>query len=353
MAAEPRPSGGRPRRRRIVYLLPAAVVLLVILTGASFVAAEYTSRSTFCNSCHEMNRYYNSWHASAHADVPCKSCHVPPGVASFAKTKVFALREVYVHFTHQVKVPLGVTRHVSNNVCTRCHTDGGSAKVPTKVVLASSSFTHGFPHDGSCVRGGCHRRLVHQTVTPPTYIRPASMPACFACHTQQQTKQDCAYCHPDPPHDALGSCARCHSLRQWTIADFKHPFPLQGGHASVACTRCHPKASPGAGLMASGGKVRFDFGKASTTCVGCHGDHHGGLSDCERCHTPKGWTPADFTHPGVGPHVGASAAGDGERLTLQCTDCHDQGFGSASCSCHGGQRFGPGNPFPGNAAIGD
>lgn len=330
-------------QKRKVRVAAAVLAVVVVLIGVSFGAAEYTSTSSFCDGCHEMNRYYDSWHASTHKGSQCKDCHIPRGFANFAKTKIFAFREVYVHVSGQVKAPLIVRRQASNSVCQDCHRDGGRAKAFGTVTLASSTFAHSSNHSGSCGKAGCHQRLVHQSVSPPTYVWPASMNACFVCHDDRTASKKCNYCHKSPPHNDMGQCDGCHSLTSWKLAGFNHPFPLEGVHSTLPCTKCHPAAAAGQGLPAPGGKVTFDFGKAPATCIDCHGDHHQGLKDCSQCHTAQGWTPANFTHPQVGPHIGS---GGDERRTLQCGDCHDQGFGSASCSCHGGQRFLPGQPLP-------
>jgi nitrate/TMAO reductase-like tetraheme cytochrome c subunit len=330
----------RKTKIRVAVIVVAAVVVLL---GVTFGAAEYTTRSSFCNSCHEMNPYYHGWQVSTHNVAECKDCHIPKGFASFVKTKVFAMREVYVHFAGGNAVPLSVRRQVSNSVCEQCHRDGGTAKAIGTVSLASSTFAHTGRHVGSCVQAGCHQRIVHQSVSPPTYVWPASMNACFVCHEGSTASKKCDYCHKNAPHNNSGQCDSCHSLTTWKLTDFKHPFALEGIHATLACTKCHPAAAPGQGIKVPGSTAVFNFGKAPETCIVCHGDKHNGLKECAQCHTAQRWTPANFSHPRVGPHVGGGRA---ERSITDCAVCHDQGFASASCSCHGGQRFTAGQPLP-------
>ena len=104
-----------------------------------------------------------------------------------------------------------------------------------------------------------------------------------------------------------------------------HPFKLVGKHASLACSKCHKGAVREAPTAGSA--------KPPTTCVGCHKTHHGGLTDCAQCHTAKGWTPANFTHPRV---RGMNAAG------MACSNCHPNGYASYTCTaCHDSNN-GPG-----------
>ncbi len=87
------PSGGKKRRmsrrRKIILIIIAAVIVVVII--ASFVTAEAMSTNSSCNSCHEMNPYYDSWSASSHKDAKCVDCHIPPGFPNFVKAKVMSL----------------------------------------------------------------------------------------------------------------------------------------------------------------------------------------------------------------------------------------------------------------------
>ena len=94
--------------------------------------------------------------------------------------------------------------------------------------------------------------------------------------------------------DGLTDCAGCHTPTAWKDVDFEHPFTLTGAHATLACANCHVSKPGGATVPGT------QFPAADSSCISCHGDHHNGLTDCARCHTPQGWTPANFTHPVVG-----------------------------------------------------
>lgn len=81
---------------KLKILLVVLVVFVFVLLSAAMI--EVTGQNFFCGTCHEMRDYY-TWRVSAHKDTKCKDCHIPPGVIAMVKTKISALKEVYVHVT--------------------------------------------------------------------------------------------------------------------------------------------------------------------------------------------------------------------------------------------------------------
>ena len=305
------------RGRLAETLLIVLAVVLVFLIVASVVAARFTESDKFCGTdCHEMWPYRDTWAKSTHKDTECVQCHIPPGAVNFVTTKMYASREVWVHFTGQVKAPIKVTRHIPNAACSRsgCHTDAQTNKTLSLGQPAPVKFQHGSEGHTKQLCIACHAALVHEGA-PGVNDPPAnSMPSCFSCHTDGP--KDCTYCHT-PPHADRGPCQDCHNIDSWGGGkDFAHPGgPLVGKHGQISCQDCHIQ----------GTSVKPDG------CVNCHGDEHNGLPNCVDCHGIATWTPTKFVHPQEGPHV---PRGD---EPLQCNACHPSGFGQkASCPCHGG-----------------
>jgi hypothetical protein len=181
---------------------------------------------------------------------------------------------------------------------------------------------------------------------------------CTACHRDQRpfqyatTPAECGNCHyqtyletTSPSHVQSGfsrRCEDCHSVvsTTWQGARFSHPasFPLAGGHAGLACARCHV-----------GGR----YEGTSSACVSCHlpdyqrttnpGHAAGGFpTTCESCHTIGAWRPAKFDHGSTGfPLTGAHARVDcarchpGGRYPGTPTDCY---------SCHQADYLATTNP---------
>jgi len=316
-----RAAGGRGFWRTVWGRILAVVLVLAALSVLSmFVAARFTESNKFCGTdCHEMWPYRDTWQASTHKNVDCVTCHIPPGTINFLKTKLYATREVWVHFTGQVKAPIAVTRHIPNAVCegSGCHSSAQLAKSVSLGSPAPVAFNHSGHTKQHCI--DCHSQVVHKNVPGVAFVPPNSMAACFTCHNDGT--KNCSYCHK-APHADRGPCQDCHNLWAWVGGkNFQHPQPLVGTHAQIACEQCHTQ----------GVAVKPDG------CIDCHGDQHNGLKNCDQCHVLAHWTPSTFRHPQEGPHV---PAGD---EPLQCNACHTKGFASASCPCHGGKPPSGGN----------
>jgi nitrate/TMAO reductase-like tetraheme cytochrome c subunit len=298
----------------------------VILLGAMFTAAKATESNKFCGQdCHEMLPYNQTWEASKHNQVDCVTCHIPPGAWNFVKTKFFALREVWVHFTGGVKAPIQVTRQIPNVVCEECHpTD----KIKDPIQLVTSSFSHkGHSDVPACI--DCHSQVTHRSVPGQAYIPPQSMTSCFTCHNGKGQPNDCSYCH-SAPHPDRGPCQDCHNMQTWVPGKFKHPVPLTGPHAQALCEECHTQ-STSSGMGAPDG------------CVNCHGNHHNdpSMTLCYQCHTTTHFVPSTFVHQQVGEHVPRG------EVPLACNACHQTTFAEATCSCHGVTTpIKPGQPLP-------
>lgn len=211
--APPKPPRKRMSRRRKITLLVVAAVI-VVLAVASFVTAEAFSTNKSCNSCHEMNPYYNSWSTSVHNNTKCVQCHIPPGFPSFVKTKVLSLRELWVHTFGPPEPPLAVTRKIPNSNCLACHANPGDEKT------ATVTFPHSTHADVKCV--DCHVRLVHRSVNPPYYMDPMTMSKCLSCHTGQSgaPPSKCSTCHT-APHEARGECSNCHNMSSFAQVSSK------------------------------------------------------------------------------------------------------------------------------------
>lgn len=298
------------RRTKRVLIVMGALVPCVLI-GSAFLAAEATKGNEFCGTaCHEMQPYYRTWQDSAHADVDCVECHIPHGVVNYAKTKVFAMREVWVHFTEEDLAPITVTRHIPNDSCTQCH---DASQMRAKVPLAK--WTRVFTHTGheqvpACI--DCHAQVVHAPIAEIPFTPAEEMEACFECHDGTQQPDDCEYCHTTA-HPDRGACDTCHGLRSWDPS-VSHSPRLVERHAEITCERCHTVATP------------TDIG-APNGCFDCHEPAHPlkvgdlRLRRCAECHTIVHWKPNTFDHPTTG-----------------CVDCHgnEHGIGSLTrCQrCH-------------------
>ncbi|MFA5844627.1 MAG: hypothetical protein WC971_07340 [Coriobacteriia bacterium] len=206
--------------------------------------------------------------------------------------------------------------------CRACHTEGKPAPSPACEGCHDSS-----PHGGSKRCAWCHMPVSWRVNLPtpaghfPLTGKHVGL-GCLACHRtgNERPVARCSACH-GTKHGGLTDCARCHVPTGFLPARFEHSsvFALTGRHASLACSRCH------AGNLYA--RV------AGRRCVDCHGSRHGGLTDCSRCHSTSGFSPARFRHSSV-------FALTGRHARLACTACHPHRryahvSGTHCVDCHG------------------
>lgn len=130
-AGNPVPAARRrpPWRRALRWALVLGGALALVGATGLVGAEYYTSRPVFCNSCHVMNPYYESWsrdkHAHEETDAWCVDCHYAPGQQHTIKAKFKGLSQVASYFSGRY----GSSRpraHVDDASCLRskCHGDG-------------------------------------------------------------------------------------------------------------------------------------------------------------------------------------------------------------------------------------
>lgn len=329
----PDPSAtARLARRRKRWIVSG--VTLVALLGLYVATSLYTSRSAFCNSCHEMTPYYAAWQDSPHAEVPCIKCHVDPGVIADFAHKFVALKEVWVHFTGDPTFPKPSVE-LPNERCTACHDGVIDPEIP--------GFNHEEHRRGRTCKT-CHDAVGHSVTAKaleaagilnadvqaqrdarrgivvgngtglPGHIEVA----CSKCHDMPAST--CAACHEPPANHPERPCMTCHTPDTWA---FIHPaapavcalcHDRPAGHRDGECSLCH----------SVGGNWAFVH-LASGDCSTCHtppADHYAG--SCSACHT-VGTPFADtvFTHPGQ---------------DASCSDCHSRPSGHRAGQCSGCHR---------------
>jgi hypothetical protein len=320
-------------RARVLPILAMGVLLVSVL----LLRAQGAERSPHgdlaidCGECHTPEkwtpvdnpptfRHDSTGFAleSAHRQVSCRGCH---------RSLVF---------------------HEVGTACVDCHEDAhrGELGFRCESCHTPTAWTN-------------QRKMfrVHNRTRFPLLAIHARLD-CTACHRNQRpyeyanTPAECGRCHyetylqtTDPNHVQAGfstRCEDCHGVTAttWRGARFSHPpsFPLVGGHAGLACQRCH---------------VAGRYSGLSTTCVSCHlqdynrttSPNHaaGGFPrTCESCHSINGWRPATFDHsrtgfPLTGAHVGVDCARChvGGRYAGTPTDCY---------ACHQADYAGTANP---------
>ena len=319
------------------------IVGLFLLAGGSLAmygAVHHTAQPEFCNSCHIMEPYYESWQDSKHAGVSCIECHYEPGTVETLEGKFKALSQLakYVTRTQGTKP----WAEVSDQSCMRsgCHS---VRMLEGPVAFGDISFDHRH-HLLESRRG---RRL-----------------RCTSCHSQivqgehvSVTSSVCITCHFMPDHDGRipeesSDCLTCHGppTRPVNVAgrDFVHADYVERG---VDCRECHDPVVEGNGTVRKErchschaeighiermGETAFMHEKHVTEhkveCFECHDEIHHGLlpvarpevgqaQGCGVCHAN--------THDAAGlVYAGTGAVGLEDRPSrmhqtrVVCAACH-------------------------------
>ena len=268
-------------RRRVI----AAAIALPVL---GITSVEVTSQSWFCNSCHIMEPYYNSWKIGAHKDVDCVKCHITPGMNNFLAAKFNGLGQVVDDVLHRTSMKPSAS--VSALACMRsgCH-DLGKVRSTEK---ATGNYL--FKHDK-------HIDLEYEGIKL----------ACSACHSHVKGSEHfevntniCVTCHMLESAPANGQTVALNSSSLIRLA-IRGDRPATNGHAPA------PAPAP-----APASKI------APTSCAACHNPPKGTIernglkvthaeflaygAKCESCHFGTTATPVPI-------------------VSGQCYKCHDFG----------------------------
>ncbi len=344
------PAGFRPQLpARLAARLPARwtqwiAPLVVLAVGFAFVATfgmvQMTSTPEFCNSCHNMKPYYQSWKRSKHVGIACIECHISPGLAAEAKKKFEALSMVAKYFTGtEGTKPWG---EVDDAACLRCHE---RSLLTGRKRFKTASFDHR-PHLSESRNGlslrctSCHSQLVrgeHVAVSTST---------CALCHFKDQ-----------PLNTGKGACLTCHEIpekvttRQGVTFDHR-----QVDRLGMACDRCHGNVVRGEGnvprercltchneqkILDRAGDTTFlheqHTREHKVDCQHCHltiehgklpasapAASHEGAGDCRACHG-SGHSPQQDLYAGIGGRGVPNMPNAMYLAGVTCRGCHDPG----------------------------
>jgi c(7)-type cytochrome triheme protein len=115
-------------RHRVV--LAASLTALFLFLGLSAVggyqAYHFTDSVQFCGqACHAvMNPEYTAYQDSAHARVPCASCHIGPGAEWFVRSKLSGSYQIYSVLFNKYPRPIPTPIHnlrPAQQTCEQCH----------------------------------------------------------------------------------------------------------------------------------------------------------------------------------------------------------------------------------------
>jgi hypothetical protein len=272
-----------------------------------------------CNSCHQKDdKHQGKW-------LDCAKCHAPD---SWKNAK----------FDHNLAAFKLEAKH-NDVACEKCHINSvfqGTPKDCYSCHQKDDKHQGGYGQDCAA----CHKPTKWDDANVDHNLFAFKLESshaqvkCEACHLNgvfKGTPADCYSCHQkDDQHQGKfgKDCSACHAPTKWGDATFDHSrsnFLLSGGHAKVACERCH---------------VNGKFAGTSTACVSCHADpafHAGAFgTNCKDCHGEFSWSRAKYnlSHPLVAGGEGGSGINHGGA---SCKECHPSTVYNATCvACHSG-----------------
>jgi hypothetical protein len=236
-----------------------------------FAAAPYKNR---CEDCHTVKDFHLSTYtvakhrksryplSGAHVSVGCNECHKVGEAGRTDKILPFRWKDMS---------------------CTACHKDphkGEFKEMQAKLRADGTPFGCEACHNVKSwidVNGFDHSKTKFPLIGAHRAV------ACGACHKApvgskeiqfKGVSQICEDCHGDVhgkqfEKEGKTHCTDCHNSSKWVPSTFNHDtkthFPLTGGHANVACDKCHFDKR-----IVDGKTVLF-YMPTPLKCADCHG----------------------------------------------------------------------------------
>ncbi len=275
------------RPLKITIQIGILAVILMAIATVGFI--EYSAQPSFCDNCHIMKPYYDSWASSSHNTVKCIQCHYAPGIKAEAMGKIQAANQVVKYVTGAYGMKPWA--EIEDAACLRsgCHTE---RELEGEVTYEGVRFDHSH-HLGELRRGkrlrctSCHSQIVQGSPLTlqgmemgSAHLRVTAV-TCYLCHFKDrpadQPVAGCVGCHASPP--------RLRSLSGFVVDHPQYVQDLQ------SCAGCHDKVTSGTG---EAGQRR---------CFNCHNEparilefenatlvHRVHIAEhnveCTQCHTP-------------------------------------------------------------------
>ncbi len=179
----------RPPQMSLLATVFVGLIGGIALWGALNTGVEWTNRTEFCLSCHEMSIPYAEYKKTVHfsnrsgTTVSCADCHVagskhPLDYARKLTLKVLAARDVYGHLMGTIDTPekyqakrlemaqrvWARMKEVDSKECRNCHdfkTMDTTKQKDRSVVRHESAIEDG----QTCM--DCHKGIAHNTMPPP------------------------------------------------------------------------------------------------------------------------------------------------------------------------------------------
>ncbi len=236
----------------VINVTAIVIVLAIVVIGAEY----YTSRPSFCGSCHIMKPYYESWKKDKHSEknVACVDCHYPPGEKHALKSKFKGLGQLFTYLGKGDNI-VRARAVVDDRSCSvqDCHPNENyiekKLKYTEKIPYVHKS------HIDTLIEGqALHCDTCHLHVTKEKHFEVPKK-TCYLCHFKEakfnEGRAKCSSCHtiPDKPLQKVEEGAEPGKkvITHKTLEE-----------AKVPCQSCHYQIIQGKGDIVNEG------------CFGCH-----------------------------------------------------------------------------------
>src|SRR4051794_11461588 len=113
-------------RRATVIVFALTIANIVIVSLAAYRGVVYMDSPQFCGQvCHTvMKPEFSAYQDSAHSRVACVQCHIGPGAAGFARSKISGTRQLFAvaFHTYSRPIPSPVQNlRPARDTCEQCH----------------------------------------------------------------------------------------------------------------------------------------------------------------------------------------------------------------------------------------
>jgi hypothetical protein len=278
-----------------------------------------------CFRCHD-GKHLTSEGESVR--LHCNICHsIPVIVGEGDRPPEMPITSIEAPASHLETSFMADHRFLAGEGCAACH----------------GEIAFGSDDSSFCANSACHGQAWPAVELDAAFLHPIELEGkhaevwCHDCHEGvEKPSYECANCHEPPMASHFGPvCEDCHTPEGFEqaemVADFVHPMPLEGAHATLDCLVCH------------GGGRTLEY-----SCATCHrppSEPHFGET-CEDCHTTISFAGATIPPelhpiPLVGAHLRATCNvchADGERVPeYVCTNCHrppDNHLEGTCDTCH-------------------
>lgn len=163
---------------RALVLIFSGLIIGLLLVAGGFTVMHKTSDTSFCVSCHSMERPLAEYQGSVHFQNPagiraeCADCHIPGEPVSYMLTKIAAVKDVYGEITgtidteekynaHKLTMAESVWKSMKANdsaTCRSCHSFE-AMDILAQRTDARNAHPVAISSNQTCI--DCHRGVAH------------------------------------------------------------------------------------------------------------------------------------------------------------------------------------------------